>query len=272
MKIYLSRNIKSNSKFNNLHSKDRVESHESIVRNEKNSLDKKNLSKKIVDNTPIKLLPFNEVLWERVFPRRNLSDEEYKKLQMTNVGLYSVTRPKLAIEISNIIKSYLPDKKGLTITDATGNTGGNSFAFYDDFDKVNTVEINKQYCKILENNFQVYKMTDKINIICKDFNDAIKTDIEHDAIFFDPPWGGVDYKKNLLMNLNLGDFNMDKIIMDIKENKQKSLKKDQPLIIALRVPYNYDFKRMFKIHDKINIHSFFKDNKVLSSVLICITL
>ena len=74
MKIYLSRNIKSNSKFNNLHSKDKVESHESIVRNEKNSLDKKNLSKKIVDNTPIKLLPFNEVLWERVIPRRNLSD------------------------------------------------------------------------------------------------------------------------------------------------------------------------------------------------------
>lgn len=221
------------------------------------------------------LLPYEEKYWNKVFPKEGpkgqISENDFKKLMISNIGGYSIFLPKYANSMAKVLRSYFPDNEKVTITDATSNMGGAVLGFCRYFDKVNAVEIVDLHCNILRNNMKLYKVDDQVNIICDDYIDVYKN-TKQDIIFFDPPWGGVDYKKNLLMNLNLGDFNMDKIIMDIKENKQKSLKKDQPLIIALRVPYNYDFKRMFKIHDKINIHSFFKDNKVLSSVLICITL
>ena len=56
--------------------------------------------------------------------------------------------------------------------------------------------------------------------------------IKPDAVFFDPPWGGPEYKKQDKMDLFLGDKN----IVDIIQNMM-----DGTTTIAMRLPFNYNF-------------------------------
>lgn len=211
------------------------------------------------------LVPYREDLWKKIFPKRDLGDEELKKLKLSQVGLYSISHPKHSVEISKIIRSYLPTNSSPTITDATGNTGGNSFSFYDDFVKVNTVEIDDEHCKILENNFAIYNMKDKVNLICDDVIELIKNNsLKQDAIYFDPPWGGVNYKKNILLRLSLGETKMKDLIKLLIEKKSTS-------VIAMRVPFNFDFKEIFSLVEtniSTYVHSFYKDDGRLTFFMI----
>jgi hypothetical protein len=74
------------------------------------------------------------------------------QLQINDVGLYSISKPKEAEQISQIIKSYFKSTKNLTITDANGNMGGNTINFAKHFGTVQTVEISKEHFKLLQNN------------------------------------------------------------------------------------------------------------------------
>lgn len=171
------------------------------------------------------------------------------EIKMFNVSIYSVTPPIEAKKISNTIKDifngFFKYSSNLSITDGTANVGGNTINFSDNFNKVNTVEINENVFNALKHNCQnVYK---KRNISfyngdCRDIIPKLKQDI----IFIDPPWDGMFYKAYDKLHLYLG--NMD-IIDIVKDWYQKKLAK----LYVIKCPANLDFDPFISIYSQIFI-------------------
>ena len=201
-----------------------------------------------------KLIPYNEKTWRKMFPYKK--DLDYKKLQLSNIGIYSIFYPNSGDEVAKIIRSYIPGKKA-TITDATSNMGGAIFAFSNYFDKINGVEIVPMHCDILENNIKQYGIKNKVDIHCADYLD-VADKLEQDVVFFDPPWGGKSYKSLKLMNMYLDSIPINQIIKSILPKS----------IVAIRVPFNYDFKRLFELSDKSYVHSFYRPDGKLSFYMV----
>ncbi|VVU95052.1 RNA cap guanine-N2 methyltransferase [seawater metagenome] len=205
--------------------------------------------KRFVPEIEPQLIDYDQALFKKFFP--NNKDINFRNLKLSNIGAYSITDPDTAQMISDIIKKFLDTP--LTITDATANMGGNSINFAQNFQKVNSVEIIPKHCEILENNLKEYKLLDKVNIICKDYLDVMM-DIKQDVVFFDPPWGGKDYKRIHNMNLKLDEIDIIDII-----NAIKSVTK----LVVLRVPFNYDIIGFLRRtdYDKVNIFKITGKNK-----------
>lgn len=168
-----------------------------------------------------------------IFPENNnlgfiQSDEE---------GLFSVSSKNVSKFICNIIKKYLrtTDYKDITITDATAGIGGNTISFMSNYGKVNAVEINKTRFNCLKNNVNLYFTRDNLNVefINQDYLEIYKK-LEQDIIFFDPPWGGKDYKSNDNINLFLSNNNIISICNDLK---------DYTNLIVIKVPKNFNIKK-----------------------------
>lgn len=168
-----------------------------------------------------------------IFPENNnlgfiQSDEE---------GLFSVSSKNVSKFICNIIKKYLrtTDYKEITITDATAGIGGNTISFMSNYGKVNAVEINKTRFNYLKNNVNLYFTPNNLNVefINQDYLQIYKN-LEQDIIFFDPPWGGKDYKSNDNINLFLSNKNIISICNDLK---------DYTNLIVIKVPKNFNIKK-----------------------------
>ena len=202
------------------------------------------------------LLKYNDYFWKKIFPtKQNTKVNEY---MLSNIGSYSIFYPNDADKVAKIIKSFLPGKA--IITDANANMGGASLAFTNYFDHVNSVEIIPFHCKILENNLKVYDASDKVTIHCVDYLD-IGNKLEQDAIFFDPPWGGPDYKKKQLMDMYLDNISICDIIKSLIDKKKIK-------ILAIRVPFNYDFKKILELSEESHIFTFKKNENKLNFFLI----
>ena len=178
---------------------------------------------------------------------------------ITEEGLYSVSRPKEADIISKRIKQSLPSDVNpwdLSIADMTANVGGNVLNFCKHFEHVYAIELQWLNYLILRNNVQVAKYDDKCTIIngdCMEY--AGKYDF--DVLFFDPPWGGVNYKERKSVDLYLGNKSMVDIVIDLLANGKSKL-------IAIKVPYNYNFEGF----DRANIHyETYKVNNILLVII-----
>lgn len=176
---------------------------------------------------------------------------------ITEEGLYSVSRPKEAEMISKKIKQALGEStKELVVADMTANVGGNTLNFCKYFGHVYAFELQWLNYLILQNNIRVANFEEKCTIIhgdCLQFADKYKFDV----IFFDPPWGGVNYKEQTHVDLHLGDKSMVDIVIDI-------LAKNLSKLIAIKVPYNYNFKGF----QEANIHyQTYKINNLLLVII-----
>ena len=90
---------------------------------------------------------------------------DYTKLQYDTQGLYSITHPKEANDISKIIINELV-KLNITdfsILDGTGGIGGNTFSFSKYFNKITTIELDNIRYNMLINNTRIYNLKN-INI------------------------------------------------------------------------------------------------------------
>ena len=193
----------------------------------------------IPEKEPIEI-KVNEQLYKKLFyPKVNI---DYKQLKISNIGIYSMTRYKMAKKICKII-IRLNNTKKLIITDALGNVGGMTILFAKYFKYVNTCEIINLHSNIIKNNLQVYNYDKKVNIINDDyFNIMFK--IKQDIIFFDPPWGGTNYKNNDGLILQINNVNIWCII--------NSLLKYAKYILVL-IPYNFSGSDLLKISSRFEI-------------------
>ena len=185
------------------------------------------------------------------FPKRK---EEY---MYTDVSLYSSADVSHSLKTAELISKYY-DISNKTLTEASACIGGNSWSFADKVKNINLVEIDDNNFKALKHNMEVVFNKDLVN---KDsgnntleyksgknmsfFNDnyiKIRDEIGGDIIFYDPPWGGVDYKNEPQVGYSYGGK-----FYSIEDMAKKSFYKVPPELIVFRVPMssnvlNSDYK------------------------------
>ena len=164
---------------------------------------------------------------EKIFPKT----KDMNNLMFDNEGLYSISKPFDADQISTIIKEYC--KFNDKIIDLTAGLGGNLLSFAKHFKSVIGVEIDKSRFDLLKNNIKCYDFKN-IEIINDDCINHLKK--EADIYFLDPPWGGPNYKKMKNLELFLGENSLGEIIELLPKNK----------LIVLKLPFNYDINLLKK--------------------------
>lgn len=145
---------------------------------------------------------------------------------ITPVGIYSITMPKHAKEIADLIKRKVPDAK--IITDATSGVGGNVIAFSRVFEKVNAIEMNEDNALALKHNIEAYGLK---NVTMHRGNSVeLVPELKQDVIFVDPPWGGPEYREHAEF-LKLGGRDMN----DLAREWLKYAK-----MIVIKAPLGYE--------------------------------
>jgi 16S rRNA G966 N2-methylase RsmD len=200
------------------------------------------------------------------YPFKISDAKDASKLMMTNVGLYSISKPQATTQIFNIIKNKLDflglKPENLTITDATAGLGGETLSFAHEFKTVNSVEIQEPHHKAVKNNAELFNLRN-INHINADYTKVYDT-LEQDIIFIDSPWGGTAYKTDAKTELRM--FGSD---LKFNDFIKKLLKKN--VIIFLKTPSNIDFtklkKELTQINKKLSVNADNVDNYLIISIL-----
>lgn len=182
---------------------------------------------------------------DTMFPEKEGVD--YEKLKMTPEGEYSITRrmdgkrllQKMTLIVGNLKKKH--------ITDLTGNVGGDTILFGINYRAVDSIEYNQENFDALENNVKVFGL-DNVKL---HFGDSTKLYKWYtDVLYIDPPWGGPDYKEKENLDLFLGDVRVDLFIKDILSEDWR------PSYVFLKLPRNYNFKRLENLPNVKKIHKF----------------
>lgn len=200
------------------------------------------------NKTPRNVL-IKEFNWKLYFPYEK--DLEYTKLQMTTIGLYSISNVYLTKEFEYLIKKLIPEYDKKIITDANGGIGGDSILFTKLFKFVNVVELDILHSKVINNNLKIYK---RINYTV--YNNNVlkllsKNIIQQDIIYFDPPWGGPEYKKYNVLELYLDKVPFSEIVNNyILSNT-----------IICKLPKNYNIKLLKDIARKYKKKIYIKQIK-----------
>lgn len=161
------------------------------------------------------------------------------------------TTRQQAIQINKIIKMYsTPD---YIITDATACVGGNSYFFLKEFKRVNMVEPDLDNFNILKINTEFQLNTFNCSYNC------LKFLLKQDIVYFDPPWGGVDYKSKKKIDLFLDDINVIDIINEIYNYTK---------IVALKVPNNFNMLRIDNKFWDFKIYNITKSKKYIYKCII----
>ena len=167
------------------------------------------------------------------FPKRK---EEY---MYTDVSLYSSADVNHSLKTAELISKYY-DISNKTLTEASACIGGNSWSFADKVKNINLIEIDKNNFKALKHNMGVVfnKEVDNNTLeykpgkTMKFFNDNyIKIKVGGDIIFYDPPWGGVDYKNEPQVG-----YTYNNKFYTIEDMSKKSFYDVPPELLVFRVP------------------------------------
>lgn len=180
------------------------------------------------------ILTSNEFI-KTYFPEEK--DINYKKLQMSRIGLYSISPEYISNFLMEKINKHFTNLKQLTITEANGGIGGDSLILSKLFKFINVIELNEEHSKIIENNLKVYKRT-HFKVYNDDYTKVYKT-LKQDIVYFDPPWGGLNYKNYKFVDLFLSSINIIDIIINL-------IKINPALSIIMKAPYNYNINNLEK--------------------------
>jgi len=166
----------------------------------------------------------------------------FKKLLMTDTGMYSVTGVRGSKFIVDKIIYHIKTSH-ITITDGTANNGSDTVTFAQNFDKVNAIEIDPVNYYVLKNNISVYDF--KNVTMYNDDTLRILDKLEQDVIYIDAPWGGTNYKTQLTLNLYLDDLEISYFFLKYK---------DKAKVMVFKVPHNYDFNYFINVIKTYEIH------------------
>jgi 16S rRNA G966 N2-methylase RsmD len=173
----------------------------------------------------------------KLFPKT----DNYKELLYDKEGMYSITYPKEANLISSLISLHFESSKNLNILDGTAGLGGNTFSFSKYFNNVTSIELDKNRFEMLKKNVLIYELKN-VKLINDSSINYIKNNNDYDIFFFDPPWGGPEYRNNKNIRFKLDSYNLVDIINLIK-SKEK--------IIVFKLPFNYDFSEFSSFNYKL---------------------
>ena len=195
-------------------------------------------------------LTINEFLKKNYLLTNNL----YNDLE----GLWSFTLENDAKKISKIILNEFGNNS--IIIDNTAGLGGNTISFSYYFKYVISIEYDNNRFNLLKNNINYLNLSNIYLINNNCINIFNRNFINNEMIiyFFDPPWGGPNYKKLTNLKLNLSSYTLKNIISLLKHNinNKKS--------IIFKLPKNYDLAEFSKYNYKI-----YKINNYLLIIIYC---
>lgn len=171
-------------------------------------------------------------------------ETEYNKLQYDEEGLYSITHYVQADQISSLLKNNFTNNHNINILDGTSGIGGNTISFCKYFKKVTAIEINKERYNFLVNNIKQYNLKNITTINNDSVNYLYKNYMDYHIYFFDPPWGGPQYKTFNKIKFNMGSKSLYEIASYLKDRVT-----DRALVFKL--PYNYDLEEFNEFNYKL---------------------
>lgn len=149
-------------------------------------------------------------------------------------ALYSITKQEIADSMTNLLKALPHITRDSPILDATACVGGNTLSFCSYFTNVTAIEMDESRYGYLRHNLSLfgYSHVTVINCNCINYIRNLENDMIHyDIMFFDPPWGGPEYKSHKKIMLFLQEISMVHLL-DIVRNKTR--------YYVLKVPLNFD--------------------------------
>ena len=195
-----------------------------------------------------------------------------KRLLITNIGKYSITKPLQGKWIKSILIDFFKAKKlntkYLSIIDANAGIGGDTIYFSKYFKNVYAIEKNKLHFDVLTNNINALNLKNValyegnfMNIILNNNNkNSNLLNNIHNILYMDPPWGGPEYKKQKYIDLDieLDEPNEKKLNVVINEL--------YPIfnVIFLKAPINIMIDKSTFLYKNI----FFKDDPEKKILLI----
>lgn len=202
---------------------------------------------KYIPEINVKIHPYDNSLWKIKFPC--YYDVDITKLQLTNIGVYSISTPDNSRKLIELLvmlnKQYkfAEDISDLVVTDANGGIGGYAIRLGMWFKKINITEINHLHANIIINNLSTYHIDlANIKVYNIDYLDVMYK-LQQDIIIFDLPWFGRGYKYIKNLRLGLNNVNIWYIINELY--KRNSFK-----ICVFMAPINYDINNFI-----VNIQS-----------------
>lgn len=224
----------------------------------KNNISLNNLDELISEKTYTEPILLENINLEKYFSKNDieLSEKINLKLQITDKGLYSISKFSDAEWISEKIIDFLKynnlNNKNITIIDATAGIGGNTINFSKYFNNIISVEINKTHYDVLNNNIKALS----INNVETYFNNFLNIlDIlikKTNIFFFDPPWGGKSYKNYNYYNLKIGKLQLYDILNILFNNGFKYVILKAPFNLNLSILHNKILYKNFIVHNNIN--------------------
>ena len=193
-----------------------------------------------------KYLEINNLENSNIFAKKD--GINYNKLIITDEGKYSITKRKDGEKLLEIIRKEIKTTEDKIITDLTGCVGGDTILFGLNFKEVYSIEYNDNNYKALENNVKKVYNLENVKLFHGDSTKIYnwKTDV----LYLDPPWGGINYKENNIIDLYLGYIRVDVFLDEILERENR------PKYIFLKLPRNYNFSRLYKLQNKIKIRNY----------------
>ena len=194
-----------------------------------------------------------KIFHDRLFPR--LEKHKYNLLKIDTASISYITTPSTAKQICNIIKKYFNEHKIQmeSIVDCTACVGGDTIALASIFNEVLSVEIETNTYNMLENNVHVYDLKN-VKLFNDDCLQLLKRIEYVQAVYFDPPWGGSDYKSMNKLRLFIGSESIEKIAVDLMCRRYT---KKPPKFMIFKLPKNYDIHYFFTnvtIKDEVSIY------------------
>jgi len=182
------------------------------------------------------------------------------KLQITDKGLYSISKHYDARWISDIIIKFLKneniDCSNENIIDSTAGIGGNTINFCKYFNFVYAIEINDVHFNVLNNNLHALSLKNVKTYMDNFLN--LLDDINDSNIFFlDPPWGGKSYKNFKYFNLKIGKYTIYNIINMLFDKNIK--------YVFLKAPTNLNLSPIYENikYQHMNVYSNKKKSMIL---------
>ncbi len=187
-----------------------------------------------------------KIYYNKLFPEYKNNNAIFDKLKIDDDSVSYISLPIDAFKISKIIITHILNNykdeelnpKNMIITDATSGVGGNTISFSQKFKSVNSIEIEPTRYNYLVNNLKVYDINN-VNTYNDDCVNFLKQSYQ-DIIFFDPPWGGEDYKNKKKMKLKISSFEIENIILDLIINNPNFTR-----FFVLKLPVNYDIEYIY---------------------------
>ena len=203
----------------------------------------------INDIYKIQKIPNSKEIIKIYFPKKK--NINYNNLQLSIDSAYSISKPNDLIKLSKLIKKNTPFID--YIIDGNSNIGIGTIIFSEYFKYVYAVEYNNITCDKLKQNINIYKLKN-VTVLCDDiiafmnnnkYLSSIKYNINNFCIFLDPPWSGYFYKIEKIIDLYLNNINILDLIINMNVK-----------YIYIKVPFNYNFAKLYKSFNNITITKF----------------